>query len=290
MIYLLWKTKGQSSFQAIKTFARQHNIKKIGHTGTLDPLASGLLLVATNESTTLIPFLDQKYGTKTYLATLELSKSSDTYDIEGKVINHTCNHHHNAEEIATILKHQFTGSLKQMPPIFSAKKINGKKAYELARKGVEVNLKPQNIFVEQAKLMNWDSINLKAEILFTVSKGAYIRTLIHDLGKALKCNAIMTDLIRNQIGELTLVQEEFQQLSYQKLLPWKSYEVSQSQLKDFYYGKISMKNLVNHSSWERVWLTTNTKIFGIGKIDPTTNLVFPEKLFGKIVLSLLENF
>lgn len=198
MFYLLDKPKGISSFKAIKNFASENNIKKIGHTGTLDPLATGLLLTATDDDTKLIDYVDK--GFKTYTAQMQFGKTSDTYDSEGVVVNTG----QQVPDEATIIESLIglVGHHRQMPPAFSAKKIDGVKAYELARQGKEVKLKLTNI--EILEVMNISKIsNTHYKFDITVSRGTYIRSIIHDLGVLHKCGAIMTELDRISIGILT---------------------------------------------------------------------------------------
>lgn len=199
MFYLLDKPKGVSSFSAIKTFAREKNIQKIGHTGTLDPLASGLLLVATDDDTKLIEYIDK--GFKTYDVTMIVGKSSDTYDITGTVIKESKELPTDKEVINAIKS--FVGKQDQMPPIFSAKKVNGQKSYELARKGELVSLK--SVEVEIKEIFN---INKLSDDTYTfsatVSRGTYIRSLVHDIGNKLQCGALMSELRRVKIGNLDL--------------------------------------------------------------------------------------
>lgn len=202
MFYLLNKPKGITSFKAINDFARENKIQKIGHTGTLDPLASGLLLVATDEDTKLIEFVDK--GFKTYKATMMLGKVSDTYDIEG-IVEQTNAAIPSIEEVEKALM-KFLGKQEQLPPAFSAKKINGQKAYDLAREGKEVNLKPSLIEITEIKdftEISKDTYSFEV----TVSRGTYIRSIIHDLGKNLGCGALMSDLVRTSIGKHNLSEQ-----------------------------------------------------------------------------------
>ncbi len=196
MFYLLDKPKGISSFKAIRDFARENNISKIGHTGTLDPLATGLLLVATEDDTKLIDYVDK--GFKSYRASMKLGFTSDTYDSEGEV-KETNIEIPSKEEIEKELL-SFVGVQQQMPPAFSAKKIDGKKAYELAREGKEVKLKESTIEIKEISNIEFgESITFDVE----VSRGTYIRSLIHDLGQNLGCGALMDNLRRTSIGSLT---------------------------------------------------------------------------------------
>ena len=196
MFYLLDKEKGITSFKAIKNFSRENNIKKIGHTGTLDPLATGLLLVATDDDTKLIDYIDK--GFKTYRASMALGKTSDTYDSEGIVTEVTTTLPDNEDVVKAL--NGFVGTQEQMPPIFSAKKVNGQRAYDLARKGEKVILKTSTVTIKDiSNIVITDVITFDV----TVSRGTYIRSIIHDLGQNLGCGAIMTDLRRTEIGTLT---------------------------------------------------------------------------------------
>ncbi|CAM9104438.1 tRNA pseudouridine(55) synthase TruB [Mycoplasma todarodis] len=197
MFVLLDKEKGISSFKAINNFRRENNIKKIGHTGTLDPLATGLLLVATDDDTKLIDFIDK--GEKTYVATMQLGVISNTYDSEGE-IEHVSDTLPTKEVIEQELK-KFIGIQEQMPPAFSAKKINGVAAYKLAREGKEVKLKTSTIEINTIEILEFDKDIVVFEV--NVSRGTYIRSIIHDLGQRLGCGAIMTELRRTTIGPLT---------------------------------------------------------------------------------------
>jgi len=156
-------------------------IKKVGHTGTLDPFAQGILLILTNESTKQqSKFMNLD---KTYLAVLKLGQISNTYDIDGKIENIKYEEI-KKEKIEKILK-KFIGNTKQKPPIYSAIKIKGKKAYELARKGKNIKLKKRKIKIYDIKLLKykWPYLELKIKC----AKGTYIRSLANDIGKKLKC-------------------------------------------------------------------------------------------------------
>ncbi len=197
MFVLLDKAKGISSFKAIDNFKRENNINKIGHTGTLDPLATGLLLVATDNDTKLIDFMDK--GDKTYVATMQLGVISNTYDSEGEIENVT--DELPIKEVVETELQKFIGVQEQMPPAFSAKKINGVAAYKLAREGKEVKLKTSTIEINTIKVLDFNKDIVIFEV--NVSRGTYIRSIIHDLGQRIGCGAIMTELRRTTIGPLT---------------------------------------------------------------------------------------
>lgn len=201
MFYAINKPKNISSFNEIKKFANENNIKKIGHCGTLDPLASGLLIVGTNEHTKLIDCIYSSY--KCYKVSVKLHFSSPSYDEGSEVLKLKNNQ--------TVTKKMLLEALKllqttktQIPPIFSAKKINGIRAYEYARKDKEINLKSINIDIKWLKLISFNIKNQTFIFKCNVSKGTYIRSLVHDLGLTLKTDAIVTNLYRYSIGNIKI--------------------------------------------------------------------------------------
>ncbi|WP_235732214.1 YcsE-related riboflavin metabolism phosphatase [Mycoplasmopsis felifaucium] len=200
MFYLLNKKKGISSFGAIKKFAKELGIKKVGHTGTLDPLASGLLLIASDSYTKLIPYIQNE--NKTYQVEIQFGSQTDTYDSEGNVIN-TSNIKIDTNHIKKI-NSWMLAQKTQKPPIYSAKKINGNKSYDLARKGIKIELKPQSINVLSSKVLSYNIERQTVLLELCVSKGTYIRSLVNDLGLYFGTYAYMTALNRNKIGNLSI--------------------------------------------------------------------------------------
>lgn len=195
---LINKPSGMTSHDVVNKIRKIAQTKKVGHAGTLDPLATGLLVVGLNAATKMLNWWH--YFPKTYLAEMEFGKISDTYDLEGIVKTIPTK----KISLPTIQKALvgFTGHIKQTPPIFSAKKINGQKAYQLARKKINLKLAEQNIHIAQLKIISYSWPVLKLQI--TCSSGTYIRSLIHDLGKKLNTGAIMTNLTRTAIGDFDL--------------------------------------------------------------------------------------
>lgn len=197
---LINKEPGKSSFFIIKQLRHITGIKKIGFAGTLDPIASGLLIVAISNAT---KFLDAfHFLNKIYIAKIELGKISDTYDIEGDIKNVKINKKPDIAEIKNMLDRNFTGEILQTPPIFSAKKINGKNAYELARKGKQVKVKPVKIKINSIKIKKYKFPFLDLEI--NCSRGTYIRSIANDLGKKLKTGGILAKLQRTKIGNFDI--------------------------------------------------------------------------------------
>lgn len=200
MFYLLHKKRGESSFQAIKKFAKNQKILKVGHTGTLDPFATGLLLVATDEDTKLISYIADK--NKTYEAEIKFGSQTDTYDLEGEIINFSTNKIEEKDLIKIIEWLEAQDS--QIPPIYSAKKIDGIRSYELARKKIKVDLKPQKIKVENVKIekFNFDEQTLK--IALSVSNGTFIRSLANDLAIAFNTYGHLISLKRIIISDFNI--------------------------------------------------------------------------------------
>ena len=191
----VYKPKGMTSHDVVSFMRKITNIKQIGHTGTLDPFAEGVLPVCIGKTTRLIEYLADD---KEYLATVQFGRNTDTYDIEG-VVTETFDKKVSEEEVFIGLKN-FEGEIEQLPPIYSAIKVNGKKLYEYARKGQNVEIQPRKVFIERIELKNFDEINQTAEILVKCSAGTYIRSIAYDLGKILGCGGHLIKLIRTKAG------------------------------------------------------------------------------------------
>lgn len=191
----VYKPTGMTSHDVVAVLRKITKIKQIGHTGTLDPFAQGVLPIAIGKATRLIEFLDDE---KEYLAEISFGKSTDTYDVEGRA-TFECNSKVAAKDIKIELKN-FEGELLQTPPIYSAIKVKGKKLYEYARKGEEVEIEPRKVIIEKIELKSFDEKNQKAQVLIKCSKGTYIRSIAHDIGQNLKVGAHLSKLIRTQAG------------------------------------------------------------------------------------------
>jgi tRNA pseudouridine55 synthase len=188
------KPKGKTSFSLIHVLRRKTGVRKIGHAGTLDPFASGVMIILVGKSFTT---RSQEYmdHDKEYLATVHLGVETTTYDPEGAVTS-TSGHIPSMQEIVEALK-AFQGDILQVPPMFSAKKIKGKKLYELARKGIEIPRPAHPVRVETELLeYHYPFLTLKVRC----SKGTYIRSIAHDLGVALGTGAHLSALVRTRSG------------------------------------------------------------------------------------------
>jgi tRNA pseudouridine55 synthase len=177
------------------------NVKKIkvGHAGTLDPLATGVMIICTGKATKRIE--EFQYQSKEYVATLQLGATTPSFDLETKIDKEYETNHITKELIEQVLP-QFLGEIEQIPPVFSACKVNGDRAYELARKGIEVELKPKMLVIDEIELLSYQANQIKIRVV--CSKGTYIRALARDIGFTLNSGAHLIALERTRIGNITL--------------------------------------------------------------------------------------
>ncbi len=172
---------------------------KVGHSGTLDPLATGVVVVCTGKKTKLIDKL--QYDVKEYVATLQLGATTPSYDME-RPVDATYPTSHITRQLIDETIPLFKGEQWQIPPIFSAIQINGKRAYEFARKGEEVELKPRLLVIDEIEVLNFDEGQMQLTIRVVCSKGTYIRALARDIGERLKTGAYLTALRRTRVGNI----------------------------------------------------------------------------------------
>ena len=195
------KPKGITSFDVIRKLKPILKEKRIGHVGTLDPFASGVLIIALGRYTKLFFLFDDLY--KEYIAKGVFGESRDTDDVEGKVLEKSKNENILIfNELETLIKNNFLGSILQKPPIYSAKKIDGKRAYDLARENKEFQLKNVNVFINSIELLeyNYPYFTIKT----SVSKGTYIRAIVRDIGELTNNFAYTKDLLRTSIGDYNI--------------------------------------------------------------------------------------
>lgn len=197
-LLIINKPKGLTSRDVVNIVGKKFNTKKVGHAGTLDPLATGVLVVCINKATSLVDLLS---GYKIYKAKATLGIESDTLDIEGKILKEE-NIDISDKDIKKCIS-SFIGKYNQTVPLYSATKINGKKLYEYARKNINVDLPSKEIDIKDIKVLDIKKVNNKIEIEFIceVSKGTYIRSLIRDIASKLNTVGIMTDLVRVSQGK-----------------------------------------------------------------------------------------
>ena len=199
-ILLLDKPEGFTSFDVCAVVRGMLRTKKVGHSGTLDPMATGVLPIligSTTRALDLIPSHD-----KTYMAGFRLGLTTDTLDITGRVLSESPAHV-SRETLQDILEH-FRGEITQVPPMYSAVSVGGKKLYDLARQGVEVERQARQVTVYRLTLEDYDETSACGIITVSCSKGTYIRTLIDDVGRELGCGAVLTSLRRTEASGISI--------------------------------------------------------------------------------------
>lgn len=172
---------------------------KVGHAGTLDPLATGVMIICTGKATKRIE--EFQYQTKEYIADIRLGATTPSYDLE-KEIDATYPTEHITRELVEETLKRFIGEIQQIPPAFSACKVDGKRAYDLARKGEMVTLKPKLLVIDEIELLECNLPDIKVRVV--CSKGTYIRALARDIGEALNSGAHLTGLVRTRVGDIRL--------------------------------------------------------------------------------------
>ena len=265
-ILLLNKPSGISSNQALQKAKKILKVSKAGHFGTLDPLAEGLLIIGINRGTKLSKFLLN--DEKEYEATIRLGISTDTDDSEGRVI--TSNNTKICIETLLEILDQFRGEQTQIPPKYSAIKIQGRKLYDYARKGEEIDIQPRKVTIHFLEILEFEYPTL--QIKLKVSKGTYIRSIARDLGHKLGVGAHLTKLVRTGQGDFSLVNATtFENLNEQKILDLDKVftetsciEISSSQLKDLEYGR---RPPLTNPNKGLVILKHANKIAGLARID-----------------------
>jgi len=204
-VLLIDKPLGWTSFDAVNKvkIALKNRLKtgklKVGHAGTLDPLATGLLVICTGKMTKAITQLTM--DNKVYTGIIRLGSTTPSFDLETRPENNLPFEHITAEEI-TVAMHSFEGTIDQMPPVFSAKKVDGKRAYDHARAGTEVALRSARVTITFFRLVAFNGSDINFEV--HCSKGTYIRSLAHDLGQRLGCGAHLAALCRTASGVFSL--------------------------------------------------------------------------------------
>lgn len=274
----VYKPKGLTSHDVVAKLRRVTKVKQIGHTGTLDPFATGVLPVCIGKATRLIEYLEDD---KEYLATVQFGKNTDSYDIDGEVTA-TFDKRVNQDELEDVLGN-FRGEIMQLPPIYSAVKVNGKKLYEYARKGEDVEIEPRKVFISKLELLDFDVETQSAKLLVACSKGTYIRSIAYDVGRMLGCGGYLTALERTKAGkfkvETAIRLEDLSGLSVVvnhlinpvDVLNLPVFELDETQ-----------KNLVSHgmsienqgfNNLDVVILLYGAKIYAVGKVNQDKILV-----------------
>ena len=199
------KPLGWTSFDAVKrlrgALTRRLGVKKlkVGHAGTLDPLATGVMILCTGKATKRID--EFQAGVKEYIATIALGATTPSFDLETE-IDATYPTEHITRELVEDTLRSFTGRIEQVPPAFSAVKVDGKRAYDLARKGRDVELKPKVLVIDEIELLDYAPTSITIRVV--CSKGTYIRALARDIGQALGSGGHLTALRRTRVGEVNI--------------------------------------------------------------------------------------
>lgn len=198
-IFNINKPPGITSHRVVEIIRKTIGTRRAGHTGTLDPFATGVLIVPVGTATRLSEYI--RTAKKTYNAVLKLGEITDTYDRTGIKKKIRVKHEPSLNEIEKVLS-QFIGEIEQIPPMFSAKKIGGKKLYEIARQEKEIKRHPQKVTILDIKMLDYQYPYLKIKV--ACSSGTYIRSLAFDIGKKLKCGAYLDKLQRTRVGNFTI--------------------------------------------------------------------------------------
>lgn len=282
-ILLLDKPQGFTSFDVIAKLRGMSRQRKIGHAGTLDPMATGVLPCLFGSATRLCDVMPCEE--KTYLATVQFGISTDTQDITGAVLSES-DRAVNEDMLAAVLP-AFRGEILQIPPMYSAVSVNGKRLYDLARQGREVERPARQITIHDLTLVAFDAAQRRADFLVTCSKGSYVRTLFHDIGQSLGCGAALLALRRTASSGFSIhdciTMEEAQRLTdagalLDRLLPVSAafatlprFEVGEWQGKMLSNGvPLSLKKLGNPEPGRyAVW--QGEAFLGLGTVDPDSD-------------------
>lgn len=280
-IIVINKPQDWTSHDCVAVMRRATGIKRIGHTGTLDPMATGVLPICIGTATRIMEYMDLDW--KTYRATLKLGIETDTEDIWGEVISEKSTEGISKEQIVQVVN-SFIGEIEQIPPKYSALKVNGKKLYEYARAGQEVKIKSRKITVKEIIINDISGVNV--DLTITCSKGTYIRTICSDIGKKLGCGATMSSLVRTASGIFKLEDaveiEDIKKMSKEEILDrlidtdvplvhFGKINLDAKKAKDFVNGKkirqkeIDIVDESNHQNMYNIYYSN--EFLGVAKIE-----------------------
>lgn len=281
------KPKGITSFDVIEKVRGITGERQVGHGGTLDPFATGILLIAVGKTTRLLEYINHQ--TKTYKATLTLGAISDTFDCDGKIIPQTVTVPPSLQQINNIVR-MYEGESEQTPPPFSAKHVDGKRAYDLARRKIDFQLHPQTIFIPSINILDYDYPILTLEV--TCSSGTYVRSLAHDIGTDLTTGAYLSELTRTRLGDALTLDNTFSLDTFsseknidsffltndmvQKLMEMPLHSLSDNQITDFRNGK-NLPITGVKPTWYILCMWKGN-IAGVGKVDANGTSFHPEKV------------
>jgi len=283
------KPIGLTSHDVVQIIRRGTGIRRAGHTGTLDPRASGVLVVLIGPAVRLSEFVSA--SDKRYQATIHLGSSTDTYDADGTFTSPSVSIDSITEENFTEILQKFIGTIEQVPPPYSAVKVKGRKAYEMAREGEEVDLEPRMIDVYSLEVLEWAPPEVVIDVY--CSSGTYVRSLAHDLGRELGCGAHLVGLRRTKSGRFTLrdavplrrLQEAFTAGDwYRYLIPaaealadWPMVELDADQVELVRHGH-RVPALPGSKGWAR-GVSQQGDLVALLEFDPDSSEWKPKKVF-----------
>lgn len=288
-VLVIDKPVGITSHDVVQAVRSGPKIRRAGHTGTLDPRASGVLVVLVGPAVRLSEYVSA--SDKRYQAVIQLGITTDTYDTEGQVTSRSPVDITYEEFDATL--QTFVGQFEQVPPIYSAIKVHGRKAYEMAREGEEVELEPRLITVHELELLDWDPPEAVVDV--QCSSGTYIRSLAHDLGEKLGCGATLVGLRRTKNGQFGLrdavplrrLQESFADGTWYKyLIPaaealgdWYTIELTVQQVDEVRHGhRVPATEEMEVGKWARA-ISEEGELVALMEYDPQTTEWQPRKVF-----------
>ena len=279
------KPGGMTSHDVVSKLRKISKIKQIGHTGTLDPMATGVLPVAIGKASRLIEFLTEDKG---YIAKLQFGKISDTYDIEGAVENYSDKKVTQQHVQAGLQK--FRGKIEQIPPAYSAVHYKGKRLYELARQGqIPEDIPSRTVFINVLELLEFNEEEQTALLKIECSKGTYIRSIINDLGMELGCGAVMTELKRTKSGLFTIDnaialdmltdREDVEKylINPVEVLSYKCYELTEFEYQKIIHGQSLLTKQFDDN--EYVLLVFDNNLCAISQKDDKSQKLITKKVF-----------
>jgi tRNA pseudouridine55 synthase len=261
---LIDKPAGITSFKALSAIKKQFGTKRVGHAGTLDMSASGLIVAAAGKCTRLLPYIEAQE--KVYSFDLHLGILTDTLEPTGNVLKRDDNAARTAEEIEAVLQ-SFVGEIEQVPPAFSAIKVNGKRASDLALKGKEVELKARSVHIY---CLNLDSLDLrinridKVKICCKCSKGTYVRSLARDIGERLGTCGVAGNIRRLAIGDISVERASEKPVLPQELLGWEVAEIGEEQAKKILNG-VPVPHTLYPIPHAPVFISSNGQIIAVAE-------------------------
>ena len=279
------KPGGMTSHDVVSKLRKISKIKQIGHTGTLDPMATGVLPVAIGKASRLIEFLTEDKG---YIAKLQFGKISDTYDIEGAVENYSDKKVTQQQVQAGLQK--FRGKIEQIPPVYSAVHYKGKRLYELARQGqIPEDIPSRTVFINVLELLEFNEEEQTALLKIECTKGTYIRSIINDLGMELSCGAVMTELKRTKSGLFTIDnaipldmltdREDIEKylINPVEVLSYKCYELTEFEYQKIIHGQSLLTKQFDDN--EYVLLVFDNNLCAISQKDDKSQKLITKKVF-----------